>query len=309
MAASPWIESASATAADRERGWGVQTIDLAYVGRGIHEELVALVADQEGYYQDEGVHVAIRDGVGWTAERLRRAAVIGLGRTLLSRLTDGIGWKALSVNTDRPLFWFLGGAEVKSMADLRGRRLAVHAADNPPGTFARIVLRKHGLDPDRDLQCVVRHPGDYQMDLRRLRDGSIDAAYVGSTLSPEQVTAEEGFHLLAWVGDHFQIPTVGVAVDPVHIPPDSPALQAVIRANQRALRHLVEQPSRAVDYINGSLDRLTRNEAQRHYQRYVGPYFTADYRVDLNMAQHAIDAVAGELGVASIAAADFYQDS
>lgn len=285
----------------------VETIDLVYVGRGIHEELVAQVADQEGYYQDEGVHVAIRDGVGWSAERLRRVAVIGLGRTLLSRLTDGIGWEALSVNTDRPLFWFLGNAEVKSMADLRGRRLAVHAAHSPPGTFARIVLRRHGLDPDRDLECVVRHPGDYQMDLRRLRDGSIDAAYVGSTLSPEQVAAEEGFHLLAWVGDHFQIPTVGVAVDPVHIPPDSPALGALVRANQRALRLLAEEPSRAVDYINWSLDRLTSDEAQRHHERYVRPYFTADYRVDLRFAQQAIDAVAGELGVAPITATDFYR--
>ena len=41
----------------------MHTIDLAYAGHGIHEELVAYVADQEGYYEDEGVHVAIRDGV------------------------------------------------------------------------------------------------------------------------------------------------------------------------------------------------------------------------------------------------------
>lgn len=41
----------------------MHTIDLAYVGRGIHEELVAYVADQEGHYEDEGAHVAIRDGV------------------------------------------------------------------------------------------------------------------------------------------------------------------------------------------------------------------------------------------------------
>lgn len=284
----------------------MQTIDLAYVGRGIHEELVAYVADQEGYYEDEGVHVAIRDGVGWEAERLRRGATIGLGRALLSRLTDGIDWTVLSVNTDRPLFWFLGNADVTSMADLRGRRLAVHAADNPPGTLARIVLRKHGLDPDRDLECVVRRPGDYQMDLRHLRDGSIDAAYVGSTLSPEQVAEEEGFHLLAWVGDHFQIPTVGVAVDPVHIPLDSPALQALVRANQRALRTFVEQPSLAVDYIASFLNRLTRDEAQRHYERYVGPYFTPDRKVDLTIAQQAIDAVAAELGVASRAAEEIY---
>jgi ABC-type nitrate/sulfonate/bicarbonate transport system substrate-binding protein len=284
----------------------VQTIDLAYVGRGIHEELVAHVADQEGYYEDEGVHVAIRDGISWKAERLRRGAVIGLGRALLSRMTDGIGWTALSVNTDHPLFWFLGNADVTSMADLRGRRLAVHAANSPPGTFARIVLRKHGLDPDRDLECAARHPGDYQMDLRRLRDGSIDAAYVGSTLSPEQVAEEEGFHVLAWVGDHFQIPTVGVVVDPVHIPLDSPALQALVRANQRALRTLAEKPSLAVDYVAWFLDRLTRDEAQQYYDRYIGPYFSTDGHVDLNIAQQAIDAVAAELGVAAVAADAIY---
>jgi hypothetical protein len=285
----------------------MHTIDLAYVGRGIHEELIAHVADQEGYYEDEGVHVAIRDGIRWDAERLRRSATIGLGRGLLPRLTDGIGWTVLSVNTDRPLFWFLGNADVTSMADLRGRRMAVHAADNPPGCFARIVLRKHGLDPDRDLECVVRHPGDYQMDLRRLRDGSIDAAYVGSTLSPEQVAEEEGFHLLAWVGDHFQIPTVGVAVDPTHIPLDSPALQALVRANQRALQTLAEQPRLAVDYIAWFLNRLTRDEAQRHYERYIGSYFTPDRQVDLDIAQQAIDAVATELGVASVGADEVYR--
>jgi ABC-type nitrate/sulfonate/bicarbonate transport system substrate-binding protein len=285
----------------------MHTIDLTYVGNGYHEELVAYVADQEGYYEDEGVHVAIRDGVGWETERVRRGATIGLGRALLSRLTDGIGWKMVSVNTHRPLFWFLGGADVTSMADVRGRRLAVHAAHTAPGCFARIVLRRHGLDPDRDLECVARPPGDYQMDLRRLRDGSIDAAYVGSTLSPEQVAEEEGLNLLAWVGDHFQIPTVGVAVDPTHIPLDSPALQALVRANQRALRTIAEQPSLAADYVASFLNRLTREEAQQHYERYIAPYFTHDGQADLNIAQQAIDAVATELGVAPVAADEIYQ--
>ena len=284
----------------------MQTIDLAYVGRGLHEELVAHVADQEGYFEDEDVHVAVRDGVSWPAARLRRGAVIGLGRTLVSRLTDGIAWTAASFSTDHPLFWFLGNPDVKSMADLRGRRLAVHGPADPPGTFARIVLRKHGLDPDRDLECVVRHPGDYQMDLRRLRDGSIDAAYVGSTLSPEQVAEEEGFHVLAWVGDHFQIPTVGVVVDPAHIPLDSPALRALVRANERALQFLAEQPGRAVDYVAWFLDRLTRPEAQRFYERYVGPYFISGRTMDVDVAQQAIDAVAAELGVAPIAAEAMY---
>lgn len=285
----------------------MRTIDLAYVGRGVHEELVAYVADQEGYFRDEGAHVAVRDGIAWDTERLRSCATIGLGRALLSRLTDGIEWTVLSVNTHRPLFWFLGGAGVTSMAELRGRRLAVHAAHTAPGCFARIVLRQHGLDPDRDLDCVARSPGDYQMDLRRLRDRSIDAAYVGSTMAPEQVAAEEGFHVLAWVGDHFQIPTVGVAVDATRLRIDDPAVQAVVRANQRALRTLAERPDLTIDYLASFLNRLTRDEARRHHERYIGSYFTPDGRVDLDVARRAVDAVAAELGVPSTPADQIYQ--
>jgi ABC-type nitrate/sulfonate/bicarbonate transport system substrate-binding protein len=285
------------------------TIDLAYVGRGIHEEFVAYVADQEGYFEEEGIHVAVRDGIRWKTERLRRCATIGLGRTLLSRLTDGVQWNMLAVNTHRPLFWFLGRGDVKTMDDLRGRRLAVHAPRTAPGCFARIVLRKHGLDPDRDVQCIARAPGDYQMDLRRLREGSIDAAYVGSTLAPEQVAAEEGFSVLAWVGDHFQIPTVGIAVDPAHISLDNPALQALVRANQRTLRTIAEQPQLAVEYLALFLNRLTRDEVQRYYERYIGPYFSSNGQVDLNVAQQAIDAVAAELGVAAASADQIYQSA
>jgi ABC-type nitrate/sulfonate/bicarbonate transport system substrate-binding protein len=287
----------------------MHTIDLAYVGRGIHEELVAYVADQEGYFEDEGAHVALRDGTRWDITRVRSCATIGLGRAVLSRLTDGFEWAVLSVNTDHPLFWFLGNATVTSMADLRGRRLAVHAPTTPPGCFARIVLRQHGLDPDRDVQCVARHPGDYQMDLRHLRDGFIDAAYVGSTLGPEQVAEEEGFHVLAWVGDHFQIPTVGIAVDPTHNPIDSAAVQALVRANQRALKTLADQPDLAITYIASFLNRMTREEVQRYYERYINPYYTTDGRVDLDVAQRAVDAVAVELGVAPVAADAIYAPS
>jgi ABC-type nitrate/sulfonate/bicarbonate transport system substrate-binding protein len=285
----------------------MHTIDLAYVGRGIHEELIAYVADQEGYFEDEGVHVCLRDGTRWSTQRLRSGAMIGHGRALLSRLTEGIEWTGLSVNTDRPLFWFLGGPSVTSMAELRGRRLAVHAPDNPPGCFARIVLRQHGLDPDRDLESVVRHPGDYQMDLRNLRNKSIDAAYVGSTMGPEQVAEEEGFHVLAWVGDHFRIPTVGIVVDPTHNPIDSPAVQALVRANQRALQTMADRPDLAITYIAMFLSRLTRDEVQRYYERYIAPYFTSDGHVDLDAAQRGVDAVAAELGVASASAEQIYR--
>ena len=51
--------------------------------------MVAYVADQEGYYEDEGVHVAIRDGIRWKTERLRRGATIGANATIICGHTIG----------------------------------------------------------------------------------------------------------------------------------------------------------------------------------------------------------------------------
>lgn len=286
----------------------MHTIDLAYVGRGLHEELAAYIADQQDFYADEGVHVALRDGCTWDDERLRRCATIGLGRALLSRLTNGTPWVALSVNTQRPLFWFLARPGLTSLSDLAGRRLAVHARHTAPGVFARIVLRKAGLDPDRDVQSVVRSPGDYGMDLRNLRDGSIDAAYVGSTMAPEAVAAEHGWNVPAWVGDHFRIPTVGVAVDPTFISPDDPAVQAVVRAHRRALRVIHDDPDTTVRHMQTFLGGQTAQETRAHYDAFIAPYFTADGRPDLTIGDEAIAAVAAELGVpADVTAAEFYR--
>jgi hypothetical protein len=117
-------------------------IDLAYVEWGLHEELVAYIADQQDYYAEEGVHVALRDGCSWEAERLRHGATIGLGRALLSRLAEGIPWIALQVNTHRPLFWFLARPGLTTFSDLAGQRLAVHPPTPDPGA-------SHGL-------CCVR---------------------------------------------------------------------------------------------------------------------------------------------------------
>ncbi|HZR52265.1 MAG TPA: ABC transporter substrate-binding protein [Streptosporangiaceae bacterium] len=276
------------------------TIDLTHVGLGIHEELVAYVADQQDYYEQEGVHVALRDGSAWDIERVRRTATIGLGRAVMSRLTDGIAWTVLCVNTQRPLFWLLARDPYSSVGELKGRSIGIHAPRTAPGCFARIVLSRHGLDPDHDVQPVVMTPGDYGRHLRLLADGSLDAAFVGSTLAPEVTARENGLRVLAFVGDHFQIPTVGVAVDPAHIAPDDPAVLALVRANRRALRTIHDEPDLAVRYVNELIPSLSQTEARRLCERYVAPYFTADGRHDPSVATDAVSTVAAELGVSSV---------
>jgi NitT/TauT family transport system substrate-binding protein len=286
----------------------VHILDLTYVGLGIHEELVAYVADQQNYYQQEGVHVALRDGRAWDGERLRQTATIGLGRAVVSRVIDGTPWTVLCVNTDRPLFWLLARDSYASTEELKGRKIGIHPPTTAPGCFCRIVLRRLGLDPDHDVQPVVMAPGDYLRHVRRLAEGTLAAAFVGSTLSPEVTAREYGLNLLAFVGDFFQIPTVGLAVDPTRIAPGDPAVQGLLRANRRALRTIRDKPDLAVRYINALIPSLTEMQARQLYERYVAPYFTTDGRHDPSVAAQALSSVAEELGVSTVPdAADIYR--
>jgi ABC-type nitrate/sulfonate/bicarbonate transport system substrate-binding protein len=127
-------------------------------------------------------------------------------------------------------------------------------------------------------------------------------------MAPEAVAAEHGWHVLGWVGDHFQIPTVGLAVDPTYTDPNDPAVQAVLRAHRRALQVIHNDPDTTVRHMQTFLGGHTADEIRAHYKSFIAPYFTTDGQADLAVGDTAITAVAAELGVpATFTAADFYR--
>jgi NitT/TauT family transport system substrate-binding protein len=275
----------------------MRELDFAYVGLGVHEEVVYSVAAELGYYADEGVDVAIRDGLRWDDERLRQAAVVGLGRTLLIRLQAGTPWTMLCVNTERPLFWLMARAEFADVSELRGRRVAMHPALVAPGTFARIILRGRGLDPDVDIEAVPMFPGDYSEHIRQLKSGELEAAVIGSTWSPQQLEAEEGLRLLLFFGDELQIPTTGVAVDPSVVALDDPRVEGLVRANLRALATMLADPALGAEHVGRLLPAADDATARDFYDRYVGAHFKADGQPEPEVVAKALALVAEELRI------------
>lgn len=272
------------------------SIDLAYVGLGIHEQLVANAAEQLGCFADEAVSVTLQDGRGWPIERLRGGAVVGLGRTQVSRLRDGIPWVVLWVNTDRPMFWLVARPDVTDVSDLRGRRVGLHASGSAPGIWARIVLRRHGLDPDVDITSVPLPAGDYGEHLSLLRAGEIHAAVIGSTLSTEKLERDEGLTTLAFFGDEIRVPTTGVAIDPTVLDPDDPAVRGLVAGHRRALQHILEEPQTGIDQVRLLMPSLSFAEATGHYEQYVRPHFFADGRADRAEVARGLASLATELG-------------
>jgi NitT/TauT family transport system substrate-binding protein len=275
----------------------MRELEFAYVGLGAHEEVVYSVAAELGFYDDEGVNVSIQDGVRWSDDRLRHAAAVGLGRTLLIRLLGGAPWAMLCVNTERPLFWLMARSEFSDVSELRGRRVAMHPPLVAPGCFARIILRGRGLDPDTDIEAVSMFPGDYREHVRLLKTGELDAAVVGSTLSPERLAADEGLRLLLFFGDELQIPTTGVAVDPATVALDDPRVQSLVRANVRALRALLHDRTLGAAHLRRLLRNADDATARDFYDRYIAPYFKPDGRPEPEVVARALPLVAQELAI------------
>jgi hypothetical protein len=67
----------------------------------------------------------------------------------MSRLTEGVQWTALAIDTDRPLFWFLGGRKVKSMGargGAGGRRPFRRGVRARARAYGRLYAWRSGAD-------------------------------------------------------------------------------------------------------------------------------------------------------------------
>ncbi len=125
------------------------------------------------------VHAAWNSPLAWLeAERLARARGKA-SRAVVMRDTDRDLTSVVLVRADSP---------VKTLADLRGERVAVGASDSPQATLIPLGhLRRAGLEPGRDVE-VLRHEvmvgkhGDHvggERDAAKaLLDGRADAACV-----------------------------------------------------------------------------------------------------------------------------------
>ena len=127
---------------------------------------------------------------------------------LLSGVGTGFRSKSCSAAATRPMFWLHARGEFESVESLRGKRVATYPSVAPPHWFHRVLLRKHGLDADRDVEFVPCRDDIIRLGL--LRAGDVDAALLSSATSPVAVQ-RLGLRTLALTGDEVQFVTTGVA--------------------------------------------------------------------------------------------------
>jgi NitT/TauT family transport system substrate-binding protein len=156
--------------APASRNPGAEVIHVGISTVGLYE-LPTEIAKRKGFYADEGLEVrkvAVRTGLqaaALLAGELDYSTVTGI---IMRAAMQGMPLKSVMGWFDRPLHILVARPPIKSIADLKGKRIAVSSFGSTPHVMVREALADSGMNPDRDV-TILTVGGSGESDRRRLR--------------------------------------------------------------------------------------------------------------------------------------------
>ncbi len=197
--------ASAAPAADRMR-IAYSSISGAYVG--------IWVAHDAGLFAKEGLDnqmILIP-----SATQLAQVAVAGDvdiaslgGGPMIAATLSGADLKVIGNNVNKMIFSIYAKPEVKSIEELRGKRIGVSRFGSSTDVSARYALRKFNLDPQKDV--ILLQLGSMSSIFGALRSGAVEGALVSP---PTQFLTEKlGFKELVSITDmNFAYPNPAMVV-------------------------------------------------------------------------------------------------
>ncbi|MGZ8426176.1 MAG: ABC transporter substrate-binding protein, partial [Candidatus Binatia bacterium] len=151
-----------------------------------------VIAQKEGYFREEGLNVELLSIRGEIAIRTVLAGDVDFFTNAGSALAAGVRGipvRIVTVFQDKPNWDLIAQPEVKSIAQLRGKNIAVMSPEGSLAVVAREMLRKNGLDPTKDVNLVTM--GGDEVRFPALQTRSIQATLFNTAMSIK--AQKEGF--------------------------------------------------------------------------------------------------------------------
>src|SRR5438105_14915291 len=209
--------------------------------------LTPYVADAFGYFKDENLTVElVRFDGGVGSLRASASGAIDLAGTSTEPVVDAIanGADVKIIYTYAPLVdvSFAVGPGIKSMADLKGKKMGVQEPGGFADVMTRIVLKKAGLDPAKDVTFVTTTTAGR---VQALATGTTDTAVLHIDQVRTVAKANPQIHVLANMWDVLTDYQYSVYIVPTQTLKDDPSTtECLIRALMRANRAMYDPANR-----------------------------------------------------------------
>ncbi len=209
--------------------------------------LTPYVADAFGYFKDENLTVELvrfEGGVG--SLRASASGGITLAGTSSEPVVDGIanGAEVKVVYSYAPAVdvSFVVGPGIKTMADLKGKKMGVQEPGGFADVMTRIVLKKAGIDP-KDVTFVQTTTAGR---VQQLVAGATDTAVLHIDQTKTVQKANPGISILANMWEILSDYQYSVYVAPTQaIKEDAATLECTIRALMRANRAMYDAANKS----------------------------------------------------------------
>jgi NitT/TauT family transport system substrate-binding protein len=200
-------------------------------------ELPTEISKRKGFYQEEGLDVrkiVVRTPLhvaALLAGELDYSTVTGI---ILSASVQGMPLKSVMGWVDKPLHMLIARPNIKTIKDLKDKRIAVSTYGSIPHVMIREALAAAGMNPEKDITVLaLGGSGDR---LAALAAGIVDAtpldvAYI-------QRTEKLGYNNLLYLGDVVNLRLGGFAVNNDKIQRNPEQITRVVRATLKGVRFM-----------------------------------------------------------------------
>jgi NitT/TauT family transport system substrate-binding protein len=210
--------------------------------------LPLFVAVHRGFFKDEGLDIELprlSPSIAHNALLAGEAHYHGLADSALRLAARGLPLKAIFYGADRPMYYLVSQKEIRSVGELRGKRIGVSQFGGTSDLSARLALRHYGVEPEKD--AILIQIGAESVRMAALRAGSVSAVIV--PVPAVAVLRREGFNEVSFVGDVVEFASNGYTTTEQRIKENPQEVKKVVRSLYRGLRYAKENPEGTVAVI------------------------------------------------------------
>jgi NitT/TauT family transport system substrate-binding protein len=270
----------------------LEEVIIGYPSRSL-TELPTHLALKKGFFRSEGLDVKLvqaRSNILAAALASGNMAYLTSVTTTLGAIMGGLPAKVIAGITKNNPDFLMVRPEIRSMAELKGKKLAVSGFGGASHQRLLLILGKAGLNPNTDV--TILSVGDARLRLEQLRVGAIDATVL---TAPNNFMAERaGFRSLGSSSEVLALPAVGIATLERRLKEKPEEAKKILRALLKGMRQLKERRDEAVATAMEWLS-LDRELAERSYDTML-PNYSLDGSIDPAALQASLDQLSQRRG-------------
>jgi ABC-type nitrate/sulfonate/bicarbonate transport system substrate-binding protein len=253
------------------------------------------VARDRGYYRQEGLDaqlIVMPSALGTQALLGGNVKFSTAGGAGLLPILRGAPIRFMFTTFNRPMFWLYARSDIRSVENLKGKKVGVSSLGSGPDSLLREILKKHGLDGGRDV--VILPVGSGTARFFALQAGTVDAAML--SIPANLMAQDAGFRELVSFIDQEWIELQGtINVTDQLLASDPTLVEKFIRATLKGFIHFRDLRSQTIGILIRFL-RVKEDAAAKIYEL-MRPSLTQDGIVSEEIQRKSLEHVIDRVGL------------